>query len=64
MHHCPSIPFVIVGTRTDIRNGPSDHLNSSEQDLGPDPVTFEEAETKAKKIGAARYVEWYVDLLK
>lgn len=55
--HCPEAPFILVGTRIDIR----DHINLPElpnQDLSADPVTSEEGEELARQLGAVKYSEW------
>jgi len=45
-HSCPNIPFVLVGTKTDLRD-----------DGTTECISSDEGEAKAKEIGAACYVE-------
>ena len=40
-HFCPNIPFLLVGTKTDLRESGDGKF-----------VTYEEGEAKAKEIGA------------
>lgn len=54
-HHCPGVPFVLCGTKADLRHD-SDVL----RDLaakGLHMVTQEEAQAMARQIGAVAYVE-------
>ncbi|KAL7713014.1 Uncharacterized protein QTN25_009310 [Entamoeba marina] len=47
--HCPGVPFILVGMKSDLRG----LLDKND----PDNVTFEEAIVCAQKIGAETYVE-------
>eukprot|EP00116_Pleurobrachia_bachei_P010801 sb/3471063/ len=46
-HHCPGVPFILVGTKCDLR----------EKDDIPNMVTKEAAVEMAKKLGARCYME-------
>jgi cell division control protein 42 len=55
MHHCPRVPFLLVGTQTDLREDPStvDKLNKNRQR----PISAEQGEKAAKDLKAVKYVE-------
>ncbi len=54
-HHCPGVPFVLVGTKIDLRTDSDtiERLASKKMRM----VTKEEGAAKAKALGAATYVE-------
>jgi len=54
-HHCPGVPFILVGSKIDLRSDTdtAEKLKSK----GLSFVTREEGEKLAKEIGAASYVE-------
>jgi len=54
-HHCPGVPFVLVGSKIDLRSDAdtAEKLKSK----GLTIVTREEGEKLAKEIGASSYVE-------
>ena len=54
-HHCPSTPIILVGTKSDLRDDKKT-LNELKQ-KNQIPITFEQGETKAKAIGAIKYIE-------
>ena len=55
MHFCPNLPIILVGCKRDLRY---DHKVIEElRKTNQAPVTTEEAEAVAKKIGAVRYLE-------
>ncbi|KAH3766536.1 cell division control protein 42 [Pelomyxa schiedti] len=54
-HHCPGTPFVIVGTKRDLRTDP-DALERL-ADRGAAPVSFEMASEMAREIHASAYIE-------
>ncbi|BFZ54370.1 GTP-binding protein Rho1 [Savitreella phatthalungensis] len=55
MHFCSALPIILVGTKRDLRY---DHKVIEElRKTNQAPVTTEEAEAVAKKIGAVRYLE-------
>jgi len=54
-HFCPSVPIILVGNKKDLR-----HDNSTLRELGKmkqQPVTVEEGNAMADKIGAYGYME-------
>ena len=54
-HHCPNIPFLLVGTQVDLRNDEATQLK-----LGKNkekPVRKEAGEMLAKSLKAAKYME-------
>eukprot|EP01120_Amphizonella_sp_Union-15-10_P006392 TRINITY_DN2038_c0_g1_i5.p1 TRINITY_DN2038_c0_g1~~TRINITY_DN2038_c0_g1_i5.p1 ORF type:complete len:208 (-),score=25.63 TRINITY_DN2038_c0_g1_i5:52-633(-) len=55
MHFCPEIPYLLVGTKTDLRNdqGTIDKLKAS----GSAPILSPKGEELAKKIKAHKYME-------
>jgi Ras-related C3 botulinum toxin substrate 1 len=57
-HHCPNVPYLFIGCKSDLRNGPATFSNGQIVDLGPDPVTTEQGEARAKELGAYKYLEW------
>lgn len=54
-HHCPGVPFIVVGTKGDIRED-SKVLESMEA-KGKPLRPFDHYMAEAKKIGAMRYME-------
>lgn len=54
-HHCPGVPFILVGLKTDLRNDLTtiQHLQSK----GLTPLTVEQAKKVEKRIGAYKYME-------
>jgi small GTP-binding protein len=54
-HHCPDTPFLLVGTKIDLRDDITVIEGLKSQDLLP--ITKEQGESMAKEIGAAGYVE-------
>jgi cell division control protein 42 len=54
-HHCPGAPCLIVGTQVDLRDDPQimEKLHRQKQQ----PVTPEQGERLAHKLGAVKYVE-------
>lgn len=55
MHYCPDVPYILVGTKLDLRDDPStlDKLRSSGQTV----VTTAKGEELARKIKAVKYLE-------
>ena len=51
-HHSPTTPFLLVGTKVDLR----DHVGVSEN-YWQKLVSLDMAETQAKELGAVKYVE-------
>ena len=54
-HHCPNIPFLLVGTQVDLRNDEATQLKLAK--TKEKPVSKEEGEKMAKNLGAAKYLE-------
>ena len=55
---------MIVGLKIDLRDAAiGSYSPPTNQDLGPDPVTFNEGVAKVNEIGAIKYIEWQVFLL-
>lgn len=53
--HCPDIPILLIGNKTDLREDKESSENLKEK--GVEPITKEEGKMMAKKIGAAVYLE-------
>eukprot|EP01122_Echinamoeba_exundans_P004876 TRINITY_DN1508_c0_g2_i1.p1 TRINITY_DN1508_c0_g2~~TRINITY_DN1508_c0_g2_i1.p1 ORF type:complete len:194 (+),score=57.60 TRINITY_DN1508_c0_g2_i1:33-614(+) len=55
MHFCPDVPFILVGTKLDLRgdSGTLEKLRASNQA----PITTQKGEELAKKIRAIKYLE-------
>jgi len=54
-HHCPGVPVILVGTKSDLRND-STQIESLRA-KGVEMVSKEAAEQMAKEIKAAKYME-------
>jgi len=54
-HHAPGVPIILVGTKADMRNDHS--MISTLASKGLKMVTNEEANARAKEIGAVSYME-------
>jgi hypothetical protein len=54
-HHCPGVPFVLVGNKIDLRDDRETIQRLS--DRGLRPISTEQGEELARRIGAVRYVE-------
>ncbi len=54
-HHMPHTPFILVGTKADLRSNPEviDRLRADNKS----PVTTAEGERLAAELGAAKYLE-------
>ena len=54
-HHCPGVPFLIVGTQVDLRDDPQimEKLQREKQE----PVAPGKGEHLARELGAVKYVE-------
>lgn len=55
MHFCPDVPYILVGTKLDLRDDPNtlEKLRAS----GQQPVPTAKGEELAKKIKAVKYLE-------
>lgn len=54
-HHCPSVPILLVGTKSDLRNDAETQRKLKEQNQSP--VTHQQGAALARQIHAARYLE-------
>jgi len=54
-HHCPETPYIVVGTKLDLRDDPQALDTLKKQKLAP--VTYEEGRRLATEIGAGAYCE-------
>ena len=54
-HYCPGVPFLIVGTQTDLRD--ESKVIESLARQNESPITIEQGEKLASKLGAVKYVE-------
>jgi small GTP-binding protein len=54
-HYCPKTPFILVGTKTDLRDDPKtiENLQKNQQK----PITFAQGESAAKELKAVKYLE-------
>jgi len=55
MHFCPEVPFILVGTKMDVRNDESEVAKLRSQ--GQNPITNQQGQELSKKLGAIRYME-------
>ncbi|MED6257454.1 hypothetical protein ATANTOWER_023820 [Ataeniobius toweri] len=54
-HHCPSVPILLVGTKSDLRNDNEIQRKLKEQNQAP--ITNQQGVNLAKQIQAVRYME-------
>lgn len=54
-HHCPGVPFLIVGTQVDLRDDPQ--IMEKLQREKKEPVAPGKGERLARELGAVKYVE-------
>jgi len=54
-HYNPKTPFILVGTKLDLRESPETIENLKANNM--EPVSTEQGEKLAKEIGAAKYLE-------
>jgi len=54
-HHCPNVPIILVGTKSDMRDDPETVARL--RDKGQSPITYEHGMQKAKEINAIKYME-------
>jgi small GTP-binding protein len=57
MYHCPSVPKVLVATKTDLRDDPQPDAAIELISRGIMPISTQEGSKMAKEIGAAAFVE-------
>ncbi|KAF8190369.1 small GTPase CDC42 [Mycena galopus ATCC 62051] len=56
-HYCPDVPFIIVATQIDMRDGSDSQLSEKLMREKQHVVSTEEGERLAHQLGAAKYVE-------
>lgn len=54
-HHCPDVPILLVGTKSDLRNDPETQRKLKEQNQSP--VTHQQGAALSRQIQAVRYME-------
>lgn len=54
-HHAPGVPFILVGTKVDLRNDPDTQRKMQER--GHSPITLQGGNAKATELGAYKYLE-------
>jgi len=54
-HHCPNVPVILVGTKTDLRD--EKDVQDSLKSKGQSIITPEQGQAKATEIGARKYLE-------
>jgi len=54
-HHAKGVPFLLVGTKVDLRNDPDAAARMRQQ--GNDPVSLEDGQKACEDLGAAHYRE-------
>eukprot|EP00026_Physarum_polycephalum_P003625 Phypoly_transcript_03638.p1 GENE.Phypoly_transcript_03638~~Phypoly_transcript_03638.p1 ORF type:complete len:690 (+),score=148.68 Phypoly_transcript_03638:252-2321(+) len=54
-HHCPRTPYIVVGTKKDLRTDADTLARLSEKKMAP--ITEDQGHALAKEVGAACYVE-------
>eukprot|EP01115_Flamella_aegyptia_P002796 TRINITY_DN139_c1_g1_i1.p1 TRINITY_DN139_c1_g1~~TRINITY_DN139_c1_g1_i1.p1 ORF type:complete len:191 (-),score=43.34 TRINITY_DN139_c1_g1_i1:65-637(-) len=55
MHFCPEVPFILVGTKCDVRNDATELEKLRQQ--GQSPVSTEQGMELSKKLKAIKYME-------
>jgi len=55
MHFCPDVPFILVGTKLDMRNERAEVEKLRSQ--GQNPISTEQGNELAKKLKAIKYME-------
>ncbi|XP_065143285.1 ras homolog family member Gb [Paramisgurnus dabryanus] len=54
-HHCPSVPILLVGTKSDLRNDADVLKKLKEQNQAP--ITLQQGQALARQIHAVKYME-------
>ena len=54
-HHAPNVPFILVGTKLDLRS--DEHTQQKLAEKRQEPISFEQGQQLASEIGAYKYVE-------
>jgi GTPase SAR1 family protein len=55
MHFCSDVPFILVGTKCDMRNDPAELEKLRQQ--GQSTITTEQGNELARKLKAIKYIE-------
>lgn len=55
-HHCPDCPILLIATKTDLRKDPV-HTKSMLMKHNEKPITKEQGELMARKMGCVSYIE-------
>ncbi|KAJ1921171.1 Rho GTPase protein rac1 [Mycoemilia scoparia] len=55
LHHAPNVPFILVGTKLDLREDPDTTEKLKQKKMSP--ITYNEGFHMAKEIGADKYLE-------
>ncbi|KAK9457599.1 small GTPase superfamily [Dipodascopsis uninucleata] len=56
LHFCPNLPFLLIGCKKDLRHDPKT-IEELQRTIQRPPVTPEEGQSVADKIGAIKYLE-------
>ncbi|KAK3523750.1 hypothetical protein QTP70_009238 [Hemibagrus guttatus] len=54
-HHCPNVPILLVGTKSDLRNDPE--VQKKLKDQNQAPITVQQGQSLARQIHAVKYME-------
>jgi len=54
-HHCPGTPFILLGTKLDLREDPETLSKLTERNMAP--IKYQDGVAMAKEIGAVKYLE-------
>lgn len=54
-HHCPGVPFLLIGTKLDLRDDREAIERMKEN--GQAPISYQQGQQLAKEIGAVKYME-------
>jgi Ras-related C3 botulinum toxin substrate 1 len=55
LHYCPKVPMILVGTKMDLREDKD--IEEKLRERGLFTISYEQGLTKAKDIGARKYLE-------
>ncbi len=55
MHFCPDVPFILVGTKCDMRSDPAELEKLRQQ--GHSPITTDQGNELARKLKSIKYME-------
>eukprot|EP01124_Arcella_intermedia_P027992 TRINITY_DN5595_c0_g1_i6.p1 TRINITY_DN5595_c0_g1~~TRINITY_DN5595_c0_g1_i6.p1 ORF type:complete len:864 (+),score=241.90 TRINITY_DN5595_c0_g1_i6:45-2636(+) len=54
-HHCPSVPFLLIGSKLDLRDDPNTIEKLAASKLAP--ITYEQGISMCYEVGAVKYIE-------